>query len=155
MKLNMFNPCDHGRNCCRMYGCTCSCSCMYVYTVRSSRRSVTRPIAAITCTTDRRDDRVYVYTVRSSRLSVAQSVARLIATIDRTTDRRDDRAYVYTVRSSRDRSCNRSPRSIACMFTQCDCCGDRSPRRSPPSCKHCVTGVNQLGLSQTVTVGHA
>ena len=45
-KLNMFNPCDPGRNCCRMYRCTCSCSCMYVYTVRSSRRSVARPIAA-------------------------------------------------------------------------------------------------------------
>jgi len=38
-KLNMFNPCDPERNCCRMYGCTCSCSCMYVYTARSSRRS--------------------------------------------------------------------------------------------------------------------
>jgi len=46
MKLNMFNLCDPERNRCRMYGCTCSCSCMYVYTVRSSRRSVTRPIAA-------------------------------------------------------------------------------------------------------------
>ena len=46
-KLNMFNPCDPGRNCCCMYGCTCSCSCMYVYTVRSSRRSVARSIAAI------------------------------------------------------------------------------------------------------------
>jgi len=38
-KLNMFNPCDPGRNRCRMYGCTCSCSCMFVYTVRSPRRS--------------------------------------------------------------------------------------------------------------------
>jgi len=64
-KLNMFNPCDPGRNCCCMYGCTCSCSCMFVYTVWSSRRSVARPIAAI----DRRDDRVSVYTVRSSRRS--------------------------------------------------------------------------------------
>jgi len=41
-KLNMFNPCDPGRNRCRMYGCTCSCSCMFVYTVRSSWRSVAR-----------------------------------------------------------------------------------------------------------------
>ena len=38
-KLNMFNPCDPGRNSCRVYGCTCSCSCMFVYTVRSPRRS--------------------------------------------------------------------------------------------------------------------
>jgi len=46
MKLNMFNPCNPGRNRCRMYGCTCSCSCMFVYSVRSSRRSVAGPIAA-------------------------------------------------------------------------------------------------------------
>jgi len=61
-KLNMFNPCDTGRNRCRVYGCMCSCSCMFVYTVRSSRRSslrsVARPIAAIDRATDRRDDRL-------------------------------------------------------------------------------------------------
>jgi len=33
------------RNRCRMYGCTRSCSGIcYVYTVRSSRRSVARPM---------------------------------------------------------------------------------------------------------------
>jgi len=48
-KLNMFNLCDPGRNRCRMYGCTCSCSCMFVYTVRSSRRSIAPWLTVCVC----------------------------------------------------------------------------------------------------------
>jgi len=38
-KLDMFTPCDLGRNLCRMYGCSCSCSCMFVYTCKYRIRS--------------------------------------------------------------------------------------------------------------------